>query len=256
MKLIFLAFSGYPVVNDPLYNHDVFGPEKGKGGRIGKSDEDLIQDLISIHNAENWLGMDQDDLIICNPTKKVTVTHHQQPSSQPPQRADTPDSAVAISDHSPSSSSPASDFQVRLFHDLWNSTKNVSFFWIFSQKRIFELIFQIYSYWLYTVRNLHFFSKNSTLISRENCRFFWLKNSWKCCGFGLFSCWPLWFHEKNCQKILGEKLVKMLGFCRNLIFGQKFDFSNSVYNKYYVELWTSVLFLVRLQKFISFFSLP
>ena len=110
-----LVVSGYPVVNDPLYNHDVFGPEKGKGGRIGKSDEDLIQDLISIHNAENWLGMDQDDLIICNPTKKVTVTHHQQPSSQPPpQRADTPDSAVAISDHSPSSSSPASDFQVRL----------------------------------------------------------------------------------------------------------------------------------------------
>ena len=119
----FFGFSGYPVVNDPLYNHDVFGPEKGKGGRIGKSDEDLIQDLISIHNAENWLGMDQDDLIICNPTKKVTVTHHQQPSSQPPQRADTPDSAVAISDHSPSSSSPASDFQVRLFHNLGNSPK-------------------------------------------------------------------------------------------------------------------------------------
>ena len=40
-KLIF--FSGFPVVNDPLYNHIVFGPEKGKGGRIGKSDEQLIQ---------------------------------------------------------------------------------------------------------------------------------------------------------------------------------------------------------------------
>ena len=35
----------------------------------------------------------------------------------------------------------------------------------------------------HTVRNLHFLSKNSTLISRENCRFFW-----------------------------GEKLVKMLWF--------------------------------------------
>ena len=52
----------------------------------------------------------------------------------------------------------------------------------------------------HTVRNLHFLSKNSTLIYRENCRFFWVKNSWKCCGFGLFSCWQLWFHEKNCQK--------------------------------------------------------
>ena len=46
------------MVNDPLYNHEVFGPEKGKYGNIGKTDEQLIQDLISIHNAENWLGMD------------------------------------------------------------------------------------------------------------------------------------------------------------------------------------------------------
>ena len=51
---------GYPVMNDPLYNHTVFGAEKGKGGNIGKSDEKLISDLISIHNAENWLGMDGD----------------------------------------------------------------------------------------------------------------------------------------------------------------------------------------------------
>ena len=54
--------------------------------------------------------------------------------------------------------------------------------------------------------------------------FLGLKNSWKCCGFGHFSCWQLWFHEKNCKKKLGEKLVKMLGFCQNWIFGHKFDF--------------------------------
>ena len=57
----------------------------------------------------------------------------------------------------------------------------------------------------HTVRNLHFLSKNSTLISRENCRFFWVKNSWKCCGYGLFSCWQPSFHEKNCQKYFGWK---------------------------------------------------
>merc|ERR1719458_1612317 len=57
---VHLQYLGFPVVNDPLYNHVVFGPEKGKGGRIGKSDEKLIEDLISIHNAENWLGMDDD----------------------------------------------------------------------------------------------------------------------------------------------------------------------------------------------------
>jgi len=58
---VHLQYLGFPIVNDPLYNHTVFGPEKGKDGIIGKSDEDLIQDLISIHNAENWLGGDGDE---------------------------------------------------------------------------------------------------------------------------------------------------------------------------------------------------
>lgn len=49
------------MVNDPLYNHKVFGPLKGRGGDIGgKTDEQLILDLINIHNAENWLGIDDD----------------------------------------------------------------------------------------------------------------------------------------------------------------------------------------------------
>ena len=36
------------------------------------------------------------------------------------------------------------------------------------------------------------------------------------------------FTRKIVKKNLGEKLVKMFGFCQNCIFGQKFDFSNSV----------------------------
>ena len=32
------------------------------------------------------------------------------------------------------------------------------------------------------------------------------------------------FTRKIVKKNLGEKLVKMNGFCQNLIFGQKFDF--------------------------------
>ena len=65
----------------------------------------------------------------------------------------------------------------------------------------------------------------------KNCqKKFGVKNSWKCCGFGLFSCWQLWFQEKNCQKKFGVKNSwKCWVFCQNRIFGQKFDFSNSVF---------------------------
>ena len=38
------------------------------------------------------------------------------------------------------------------------------------------------------------------------------------------------FTRKIVKKIWGKKLVKMLGFCQHWIFGQKFDFSNSVIN--------------------------
>lgn len=67
----FCSTTGYPVVNDPLYNHEVFGPNKGKGGDLGgKTDEQLVRDLIHIHNAENWLGMDGDsELSMFNPRK-------------------------------------------------------------------------------------------------------------------------------------------------------------------------------------------
>ncbi|XP_011177484.1 pseudouridylate synthase RPUSD2 [Zeugodacus cucurbitae] len=58
---VHLQYLGYPIVNDPLYNHDVFGPLKGRGGDIGgRTDEELVKDLIHVHNAENWLGVDGD----------------------------------------------------------------------------------------------------------------------------------------------------------------------------------------------------
>ncbi|XP_041451894.1 RNA pseudouridylate synthase domain-containing protein 2 isoform X2 [Drosophila obscura] len=57
---VHLQYLGYPIVNDPLYNHEVFGPSKGRGGDIGgKSDDQLINNLIKIHNAENWLGVEE-----------------------------------------------------------------------------------------------------------------------------------------------------------------------------------------------------
>lgn len=47
-----------------MYNHEVFGPLKGRGGDIGGiTEEQLISNLISIHNAENWLGLEGDQIV-------------------------------------------------------------------------------------------------------------------------------------------------------------------------------------------------
>ena len=44
--------------------------------------------------------------------------------------------------------------------------------------QVMKLLLQkSFASFVHTVRNLHFLSKNSTLISRENCRFFGVKNS-------------------------------------------------------------------------------
>ena len=72
----------------------------------------------------------------------------------------------------------------------------------FASKSGFELvlrkgIFPSFPYlWNWKGFLSNFLSKNSTLISQENCRFFGVKNSWKCCGFALFSCWQLCFPDK------------------------------------------------------------
>lgn len=38
---ITIVFSGYPIINDPLYNSPAFGPNRGKGGEFWKSDTEV-----------------------------------------------------------------------------------------------------------------------------------------------------------------------------------------------------------------------
>ena len=74
-----------------------------------------------------------------------------------------------------------------------------------------------------------FLSKNSTLISRENCRFFW---GWKTrenvVDLDFLAVDNLDFTRKIVKKIWVKNLWKCWGVCQNWIFGQKLDFSNSV----------------------------
>jgi hypothetical protein len=60
---VHLQYLGHPVINDPLYNHPVFGPAKGRGGDMGgRSDEQLVEQLMELHSAEHWLGEEGADV--------------------------------------------------------------------------------------------------------------------------------------------------------------------------------------------------
>ncbi|XP_016964418.1 pseudouridylate synthase RPUSD2 isoform X1 [Drosophila biarmipes] len=105
---VHLQYLGFPILNDPLYNHEVFGPLKGRSGDIGgKSDDELIRDLINIHNAENWLGIDCDsDISMFKTTKDeadreslssehTSVVHHSDDDGGVNSRETTPPCAEA-----------------------------------------------------------------------------------------------------------------------------------------------------------------
>ncbi|XP_013181230.1 PREDICTED: RNA pseudouridylate synthase domain-containing protein 2-like isoform X3 [Papilio xuthus] len=117
---VHLQYLGYPVVNDPLYNHPVFGPLRGKGGDTGgKTDEQLVRDLIAIHNAENWLGVDagDDDLLFSKPVSDDKVgeddcdtgptSRESSPRLESPAPGLTPSSVMTPTLPSPSSGAEA-----------------------------------------------------------------------------------------------------------------------------------------------------
>ena len=78
---------------------------------------------------------------------------------------------------------------------------------IFQRFIVFENSFEMSYYCINKIIDVPHCSKSSFFVQKFNFNFprklsifFWVKNSWKCCGFGLLSCWQLWLHEKNCQK--------------------------------------------------------
>ncbi|CAI9565156.1 unnamed protein product [Staurois parvus] len=54
---VHLQYLGYPIVNDPVYNTEAWGPSKGKGGDINKSNEELLHSLIEEHAAKQSLDI-------------------------------------------------------------------------------------------------------------------------------------------------------------------------------------------------------
>ncbi|NXK95183.1 RUSD2 protein, partial [Formicarius rufipectus] len=62
---VHLQYLGHPIVNDPIYNMEAWGPDRGKGGKIGKTDEELLKALVEEHHSKQSLeilGILEEDL--------------------------------------------------------------------------------------------------------------------------------------------------------------------------------------------------
>jgi len=62
---VHLQYLGHPIVNDPIYNMAAWGPARGKGGEIGKTDEELLKALVEEHRSKqslDILGISEQDL--------------------------------------------------------------------------------------------------------------------------------------------------------------------------------------------------
>lgn len=54
---VHLQFLGHPILNDPIYNSPAWGPSRGQGGHIPKTDEELLRDLVAEHQAKESLNV-------------------------------------------------------------------------------------------------------------------------------------------------------------------------------------------------------
>ncbi|XP_037691354.1 RNA pseudouridylate synthase domain-containing protein 2 [Choloepus didactylus] len=76
---VHLQFLGHPIINDPIYNSVAWGPSRGRGGYIPKTDEELLRDLVAEHQAKQSL----DVLELCESDLSPGLTNSTAPSSEP-----------------------------------------------------------------------------------------------------------------------------------------------------------------------------
>lgn len=73
---VHLQFLGHPILNDPIYNSTAWGPSRGQGGHIAKTDEELLRDLVAEHEAKESFNV----LDLCEGDLAAGVTDSTAPS--------------------------------------------------------------------------------------------------------------------------------------------------------------------------------
>ncbi|XP_034381040.1 RNA pseudouridylate synthase domain-containing protein 2 isoform X2 [Cyclopterus lumpus] len=54
---VHLQYLGFPILNDPIYGSSAWGPHRGRGGLVGKSNEELLQALAEEHRSQESLHL-------------------------------------------------------------------------------------------------------------------------------------------------------------------------------------------------------
>ncbi|XP_028933149.1 RNA pseudouridylate synthase domain-containing protein 2 [Ornithorhynchus anatinus] len=83
---VHLQYLGHPILNDPIYNTAAWGPARGRGGHVPKTDEELLRDLVAEHRARQslvGLGPDDDDDELGPGAPSVLPGDHRPPSPTP-----------------------------------------------------------------------------------------------------------------------------------------------------------------------------
>lgn len=52
---VHLQYLGFPILNDPIYNSSAWGPHRGKGGLVGRTNDELLQALVEEHRSQESL---------------------------------------------------------------------------------------------------------------------------------------------------------------------------------------------------------
>ncbi|XP_068608199.1 pseudouridylate synthase RPUSD2 [Brachionichthys hirsutus] len=54
---VHLQYLGFPILNDPIYGSSAWGPHRGKGGLVGKSNEELLEALVEENRSQESLHL-------------------------------------------------------------------------------------------------------------------------------------------------------------------------------------------------------
>ncbi|XP_043554237.1 RNA pseudouridylate synthase domain-containing protein 2 [Chiloscyllium plagiosum] len=54
---VHLQYLGHPIVNDPVYNTEAWGPNRGRGGTLDKTDDELLKTLVDDHRLKESLDL-------------------------------------------------------------------------------------------------------------------------------------------------------------------------------------------------------